>query len=68
VQRKAFPVALGHPIGARASLLAHDFPQESLVCYTFVEWRAAGNAAHNWKVCCVSGVFVGKGCLAEGQA
>jgi hypothetical protein len=29
------PFAAGFPIGARASLLAHDFPQESLVCYTF---------------------------------
>ena len=26
----------GFPIGARATLLANDFPLESLVCYTFV--------------------------------
>ena len=25
----------GFPIGARSTLLAHDFPSESLVCYTF---------------------------------
>ena len=30
------PFDAGFPIGARASLLAHDFPQESLVCYSFV--------------------------------
>ena len=27
--------AVGFPIGARASLLAHDFALQSLVCYTF---------------------------------
>ena len=30
VQRGAIPSAAGFPIGARASLLAHDFPLESL--------------------------------------
>lgn len=35
----------GYPKGT-ASTLAHDFPQESLVCYTFVERMADGNAAH----------------------
>lgn len=25
----------GFPIGARGALLAHDFAQQSLVCYTF---------------------------------
>ena len=35
--------AAGFPIGARAALLAHDFPQESLVCYTFASgWRGKG--------------------------
>lgn len=29
------PFALGSQSGRVAPLLAHDFPQESLVCYTF---------------------------------
>ncbi len=29
------PFAAGFPIGAQASLLAHDFALQSLVCYTF---------------------------------
>ena len=29
-----------------SGFVAHDFPQESLVCYTFVERMAAGNVAH----------------------
>ena len=35
----------GYPKGT-VSTLAHDFPQESLVCYTFVERMADGNVAH----------------------
>ena len=33
--QREHPFDAGFPIGVRASLLAHDFPQESLVCYTF---------------------------------
>ena len=40
-KRQSF--AAGFPIGARASLLTHDFPYESLVCYTFASvWRGKG--------------------------
>ena len=34
----------GFPIGARATLLANDFPLESLVCYTFVIPLATADA------------------------
>ena len=37
------PFDAGFPIGARASLLAHDFASQSLVCYTFASgWRGKG--------------------------
>ena len=33
--QREYLFAAGFPIGARASLLAHDFASQSLVCYTF---------------------------------
>ena len=37
--QREHPFDAGFPIGVRASLLAHDFPQESLVCYTFASGK-----------------------------
>ena len=37
VSRGMQSLGSGFPIGARASLLAHDFLLESLVCYTFCD-------------------------------
>ena len=39
----------GCPEGRAVSLLAHDFPLESRVCYTFVEQIATGIVAHPGK-------------------
>ena len=36
VSRGVKSLGSGFPIGASSTLLAHDFPLESLVCYTFV--------------------------------
>ena len=40
--------------------VAHDFPPESLVCYTFVEQMAAGIVAHPGKFGYSCGVLAGK--------
>ena len=40
--------------------MAHDFPSESLVCYTFVEQMAAGIVAHLVKCGYSCGVLAGK--------
>ena len=41
VSRGMQSLGSGFPIGARVSLLAHDFALQSLVCYTFIERTTA---------------------------
>ena len=60
VQRgTAFPLTGGFQRRAVPSL-AHDFPSESLVCYTFVEQMEAGIVARPVKCGYSCGVLAGK--------
>ena len=45
----SIPPVLLSEVSKGACPLAHDFPQESLVCYTFVEQMAAGIVARPGK-------------------
>ena len=67
VQRgTAFPLAGGFQRRA-VPPLAHDFPSESLVCYTFVEQMAAGIVAQPRKVWLQLRRSGGKGCPLRGS-